>query len=574
MTMLANTEWVKTAERNPEQYGKYRVICRQNGKLTEDVYLWSGGYWVTPKGSPSKGVIAWGEEKEPDAETETVSGTAAAGAGQKHGQAAATETGMTVAGSGAGMTAAGSGRALSLADYEARISLYREQAVAGFIGIGRTLLEAKAAGVVPHGEWEEWVERVAGMNIRQAQRCMQAATEIREGSWLGRIDMSKAVLLLGSGLEDEQKEELGRKAAEEGASVRQLKDEIRKLKLEKVQDAGAAAEIRTELKKAREERDQIQAQLEDSLKAIREEQERIKEIAYQQGAKDQAKLNTSALEVANRKVEMAYAAENELQASLEEERENAKELKDRLQSAELKLAKKLREAELLEKKLEDADRHAEQMALKREIEARQEAETGLRDEIRKEYQGKLDFANGERSRLEGARNDLAKALQSEREKNSERWDEGYKAGLEQAAALAKDAQGDRTRELDELAGTLDAERKEWTFKLEQMRQDLEAAEAREAKRAKELAELKREKAQAGMDAARGIRADEISGLDLTAAVRSFIGVAGVLPQMGNQLAQMSETERGGILAQVDTVARWVEGVRKALGVVAADASIM
>ena len=37
---------------------------------------------------------------------------------------------------------------------EARIALYREQIGTGYIGIGKTLNEAKAAGVVPHGEWE------------------------------------------------------------------------------------------------------------------------------------------------------------------------------------------------------------------------------------------------------------------------------------------------------------------------------------------------------------------------------------------------------------------------------------
>ena len=34
---------------------------------------------------------------------------------------------------------------------EARIALYREQIGTGYIGIGKTLNEAKAAGVVPHG---------------------------------------------------------------------------------------------------------------------------------------------------------------------------------------------------------------------------------------------------------------------------------------------------------------------------------------------------------------------------------------------------------------------------------------
>ena len=52
---------------------------------------------------------------------------------------------------------------LTLADYEARIYLYKEQIGTGFIGIGRTLLEAKEANVVPHGEWEAWMTRTTGL---------------------------------------------------------------------------------------------------------------------------------------------------------------------------------------------------------------------------------------------------------------------------------------------------------------------------------------------------------------------------------------------------------------------------
>ena len=83
-------------------------------------------------------------------------------------------------------------RALTLADYEARIHLYKEQIGTGYIGIGRTLIEAKEAKVVPHGQWESWVTETTGLTPRQAQRCMQAATEIRDGSAMARLEMSKA----------------------------------------------------------------------------------------------------------------------------------------------------------------------------------------------------------------------------------------------------------------------------------------------------------------------------------------------------------------------------------------------
>ena len=45
-------------------------------------------------------------------------------------------------------------QALSVRGYEERIHMYKEQVVGGYIGIGRTLIEAKETGAVPHGEWE------------------------------------------------------------------------------------------------------------------------------------------------------------------------------------------------------------------------------------------------------------------------------------------------------------------------------------------------------------------------------------------------------------------------------------
>ena len=115
---------------------------------------------------------------------------------------------------------------LILADYEARIYLYKEQIGTGYIGIGRTLIEAKEAGVVPHGQWEQWVTRATGLSIQQAQRCMRAAREIREGSALAELEMSKALALLASGLSEEDRETMAKRAAENETTLRELTREI------------------------------------------------------------------------------------------------------------------------------------------------------------------------------------------------------------------------------------------------------------------------------------------------------------------------------------------------------------
>ena len=185
-------------------------------------------------------------------------------------------------------------RALTLADYEARIHLYKEQIGTGYIGIGRTLIEAKEAKVVPHGQWETWVTETTGLTPRQAQRCMQAATEIRDGSAMARLEMSKALLLLSSGLDEEKREEIATKAVDEGATVKQLKEELRKAKLQVVQETGAATEIRDALKKAEEERERLEQQLRATESAYKIRINDEKEDAYQRGemaGKHQAKVD-------------------------------------------------------------------------------------------------------------------------------------------------------------------------------------------------------------------------------------------------------------------------------------------
>ena len=376
--------------------------------------------------------------------------------------------------------------ALTLADYEARIHLYREQIGTGYIGIGRTLNEAKEAGVVPHGEWEEWVTRTTGLNTRQAQRCMQAAREIRDGSALARLEMSKALMLLASGLSEEEQEQAAGKAADEGQSVRELREEIQRLKSAAeteradsgqiikqlkqkiVEESGASAEIRIQLRQAKAERDQLTGQLEATQAAYRKRMDEVEEEAYRRGMRDRSKT-------------------------------------------------------------------AEQ-------------------DIRKEFQGKIDHINSERRQAEERIRNLETELGIARNEGSTRWDEGYRAAQNEIAGIRNEANKQRQY-------------------AEELRAELDAAEAREAKRAQELAALKREKAQNGMDAARGIGGTALGALDLSAAVRTFIGAAGVLPQMGALISGMSESEREMIRANVETVGRWVADSRQALGIVVADAMV-
>ena len=436
-------------------------------------------------------------------------------------------------------------RVLTVADYEARIWIYREQAVGGYIGIGRTLNEAKAAGVVGHGEWEAWVERTTGLSIRQAQRCMRAAQEIREGSFLGQLDISKATMLLASGLDEEEREILGERAAEDGATVKELREEIRQMKLAKVHDSGALAEAKGELKKAREERDQIRAQMQALHKGFEARAEELQKAAYARGKDDGAKGSGQAEAVAQGKI-------REMEQKLERA---GIEAKDR----EKALADQLREAE---GRVKDAEKQ-----LREKVDAiRKEADA----DARKEYEGKLRFLAREKEGLDEALADMRAELAEKDKAQSARWDEGYRAGQDQARRDTEEVLKHAQQAIDEMK---EQQADKMRARIQELEAELEAAEGREAKRAKELAELKKEKAQAGMDAARGIRAERMQGMDLAAAVRAFIGAAGTLPQMGPALAGMAESEREQIRAQVDTVAEWVRASRTALEAISADASI-
>ena len=283
-------------------------------------------------------------------------------------------------------------RALTLADYEARIHLYKEQIGVGYIGIGRTLNEAKAAQVVPHGQWETWVTETTGLTPRQAQRCMKAATEIRDGSALAQLEMSKALMLLGSGLDADAQEAIAAQAAEEGATVKALREEIRQakaaqeaadaenaesiraLKLKLVQEAGASTEIRGALQKAENDREALKQQLQATISAYQKRLDEAAGDAYRRGLQDKA--------------------------------------------------------------------------------------AGMEQDIRKEFQGKIEFLNGQKQQAEERIRDLQAELDATRKDGSAQWDKGYRAGVDEAAAMAREAHAARNKEIDELQDALDASEKE------------------------------------------------------------------------------------------------------------------
>ena len=131
-------------------------------------------------------------------------------------------------------------KAERLSALEARIEVNLCSAYEKIVEVGRCLLAAKEQKLVPHGQWEAWVTKTTGMNERQAQRWMQIAREVPEGSYLSRLEVGKMRMILA--LPEEQREPLARKTVEEDIDTKTLKAEIRKLKGE-VEQAQAETRI-------------------------------------------------------------------------------------------------------------------------------------------------------------------------------------------------------------------------------------------------------------------------------------------------------------------------------------------
>ena len=118
--------------------------------------------------------------------------------------------------------------ATQLASIERRISYHIQGAYANLVEVGRCLIEAKEARLVPHGQWEDWVQRTTGMHERRAQRLMRVAREVPADSAMTKLPISHIQEILA--LPEGEREAVATKAVEENQSLRALKDEIQGLR--------------------------------------------------------------------------------------------------------------------------------------------------------------------------------------------------------------------------------------------------------------------------------------------------------------------------------------------------------
>lgn len=114
---------------------------------------------------------------------------------------------------------------VSLANIEYRIAVHIQGAYENLLEVGKALLEAKDANLVPHGEWEAWVQKNTNMSERSAQRLMQAAREVHSGSMMAKLPVTKIQAILA--LPEAEREPMAEKAVAENMTLRQLQQEIK-----------------------------------------------------------------------------------------------------------------------------------------------------------------------------------------------------------------------------------------------------------------------------------------------------------------------------------------------------------
>lgn len=160
---------------------------------------------------------------------------------------------------------------VTLETIEYRIAHHMRGAYSEFLAVGRCLIEAKDAGLVPHGQWEDWVRIHTGMTERQAQRLMQAARGVAAGSALERLPMSKIQAILT--LPEPEREEMAERADKDDMSLRQLQEEIRAQKARAEQAERSLASVKEELGREADERiamceQDIREQVRGEIKAL------------------------------------------------------------------------------------------------------------------------------------------------------------------------------------------------------------------------------------------------------------------------------------------------------------------
>ena len=191
----------------------------------------------------------------------------------------------------------------TLANIERRISYHMQGAYSNILEVGRCLIEAKDGALVPHGQWEGWVQRTTGMSERTAQRLMQAAREVSPDSAMARLPISKITAILA--LPEPQREAVAVKAVEENQTLRELQATIDAMR-------GDLEVARNDVKRAEGERDRA---LEVNARISRNRSDYYNEVCKLKKQVDVLQTETQTLETQKEALREMLTEAREAQAT-------------------------------------------------------------------------------------------------------------------------------------------------------------------------------------------------------------------------------------------------------------------
>lgn len=210
----------------------------------------------------------------------------------------------------------------------AEILVYKNQAGAAILEIGRRLIEAKDQ--LEHGAWSAWLKDRVAFSERSAQNFMRLAREYQNPQTFADLGASKALALLDIPAED--REAFAEEVDAEHCSVRELQAAIKARQEAENQAKGWALKC-----------EQAKAEADAARDAARKREEELKTAnGVMAGLREERReLKRQVKELESRPVEVATrdAAPEQIEAAKAEARAAAQEQIDQL-TAQLEAAKK------------------------------------------------------------------------------------------------------------------------------------------------------------------------------------------------------------------------------------------
>lgn len=210
----------------------------------------------------------------------------------------------------------------------AEILVYKNQAGAAILEIGRRLIEAKDQ--LEHGAWSAWLKDRVSFSERSAQNFMRLAREYQNPQTFADLGASKALALLDIPAED--REAFAEEVDAEHCSVRELQAAIKARQEAENQAKGWALKC-----------EQAKAEADAARDAARKREEELKTAnGVMAGLREERReLKRQVQELESRPVEVATpdAAPEQIEAAKAEARAAAQEQIDQL-TAQLESAKK------------------------------------------------------------------------------------------------------------------------------------------------------------------------------------------------------------------------------------------